>query len=114
VYNEIDGPTLVTLRKEELRSELGIVSLPAWRYLWDLIESLRSQQETSDYSVALDLHEAEIDAQGNTDSSPDESGGGHLGDAAVVAQLCIDAVLQRQLVEDHLLSFRLQKQVTVG
>ena len=33
VENEIDGPTLVTLDKEELRSELGIVSLPARRYL---------------------------------------------------------------------------------
>ena len=30
--NEVDGPTLVTMEREELRSELGIVSLPARRY----------------------------------------------------------------------------------
>ena len=31
--NEVDGPTLVTLTKSELQSELGIVSLPARRYV---------------------------------------------------------------------------------
>eukprot|EP00751_Fragilariopsis_kerguelensis_P015160 CAMPEP_0170768280 /NCGR_PEP_ID=MMETSP0733-20121128/6284_1 /TAXON_ID=186038 /ORGANISM="Fragilariopsis kerguelensis, Strain L26-C5" /LENGTH=68 /DNA_ID=CAMNT_0011109647 /DNA_START=426 /DNA_END=632 /DNA_ORIENTATION=- len=29
--NDVDGPTLVTLTKSELRSELGITSLPARR-----------------------------------------------------------------------------------
>ncbi len=38
--NEVDGPTLVTLEKDELRSELGIVSLPARRYIWSLILTL--------------------------------------------------------------------------
>lgn len=47
-------PLLVTLEKDELRPELGISSsLPARRYLWDLIVTLRkiapiaTQQSTS-------------------------------------------------------------------
>ena len=59
--NEIDGPVLATLEKNELKSELGIVSLPARRYLWSLIISLRSYQGCSDRSKALDVFEEEID-----------------------------------------------------
>ena len=42
--NQVDGPTLVTLTKAELQSELGIISLPARRYLWELIRSLNFEQ----------------------------------------------------------------------
>lgn len=47
--NEVDGPTLVTLTKTELQTELGISSLSARRYLWDLIKSLRLEQDANDY-----------------------------------------------------------------
>ena len=53
VENEVDGPTLVSLRKEELSSELGIRSLPARRYLWDLILKVRLHQNASDFAYAL-------------------------------------------------------------
>ena len=46
--NEVDGSTLATLSKEELQSELGIRSLPALRYLWDLIQTIQAQQLSSD------------------------------------------------------------------
>ena len=60
--NEINGPTLVTLEKDDLRSELGIGSLPARRYLWDLILTLRSQQENSDHTTAIYIFEEEIES----------------------------------------------------
>ena len=45
----VDGPTLVILQQEELRSMLGILSLPARRLIWEIIEGLRSQQQASDF-----------------------------------------------------------------
>jgi SAM domain (Sterile alpha motif) len=60
VENEVDGPTLVTLDKEELSSELGIRSLPARRYLWDLILKVRSQQNASDLVFAVETYKSEI------------------------------------------------------
>ena len=58
--NQVDGPTIVTITKSDLKSELGIASLPARRYLWELINSLKAEQATSDYSVAIQVHEEEI------------------------------------------------------
>lgn len=113
VRNQVDGPTLVTLQKEELLSELGILSLPARRYLWDLIENLRSQQQAVDFSVAIDYHDIEIEALRTADN-PDESGGGRLLDTAVVEQLHSDAAQQRQVLEDHLLALRLQGACQLG
>jgi hypothetical protein len=45
VGNQVDGPTLVSLQEEELRSKLGNLSLPARCHLWDILESLCSQQQ---------------------------------------------------------------------
>ena len=92
--NEVDGATLVTMEREELRSELGIVSLPARRYLWDLILSLRSYQGSSDRTVAIDILEQEIEAL-PTQGVADASAGGSIGtDEEVVNQLRSDAAEQ--------------------
>ena len=107
--NEVDGPTLVTMEREELRSELGIVSLPARRYLWDLILSLRSYQGSSDRTVAIDVLEQEIEALPTTQGIADASAGGSIGtDEEVVNQLRSDAAEQRQIISDHLMALRLQ------
>ena len=106
--NEVDGPTLVTMEREELRSELGIVSLPARRYLWDLILSLRSYQGSSDRTVAIDILEQEIEAL-PTQGVADASAGGSIGtDEEVVNQLRSDAAEQRQIISDHLMALRLK------
>mmetsp|Transcript_21224 Transcript_21224/g.21536 ORF Transcript_21224/g.21536 Transcript_21224/m.21536 type:complete len:172 (-) Transcript_21224:595-1110(-) len=59
--NEIDGPTLITLSKDDLKSELELNSLPARRYLWDLIENLKLEQFDADSSTAIQSHEEEIE-----------------------------------------------------
>ena len=107
--NEINGPTLVTLEKDDLRSELGIGSLPARRYLWDLILTLRSQQENSDHTTAIDIFEEEIESM-PLKSSADASGGGSGTeiDKEVMNQLRRDAAQQRQIVSDHMMALRLQ------
>lgn len=116
--NQVDGPTLVTLSKSDLQSELGIASLPARRYLWELVKSLKAQQTTSDYSVAIQVHEQEIQAfSANAVAAirqgPDAaSGTGNV--AAVVNELASDALKHRQKVEDHLMAFRLQKALNMG
>ena len=70
----------VTLTKSELQSELGILSLPARRYyLWELIKSLKSEQVTFDYSVAIEIHEQEIQS---FSFEPDSSTGGQGPDDA--------------------------------
>lgn len=107
--NEVDGPTLVTLEKDELRTELGIGSLPARRYLWDLILLLRSHQTSSDRTTVIDIFEEEIDSlplQGAADAS---AGGSEMEtDEEVVKQLRSDAAEQRQIISDHLMALRLQ------
>ncbi|KAL7546994.1 hypothetical protein ACHAWF_010310 [Thalassiosira exigua] len=106
--NEIDGPTLVTLEKDELRSELGITSLPSRRYLWDLILTLRSHQGSSDRTKAIDVFEEEIDTLSSKDYA-DASAGGKAGtDERVVIQLRSDAAEQRQIISDHIMALRLQ------
>jgi hypothetical protein len=113
--SEIDGPTLATLEKDELRSELGIVSLPARRYLWSLILLLRSYQDCSDRTKAIDVFEEEID------SLPLQGAGVHLGvevisgtetDNEVVKQLRSDAAQQRQIISDRLMALSLQSNVS--
>jgi|SaaInl74LU_5_DNA_1037368.scaffolds.fasta_scaffold24998_2 hypothetical protein len=106
--NEVDGPTLVTLEKDELRSELGIGSLPARRYLWDLIVTLRSYQSSSDHTAAIDAFEEDIESlplQGIADAS---AGGGMEIDEEVVNQLRRDAAQQRQIISDHMMALRIQ------
>jgi hypothetical protein len=121
--NHVDGPTLVTLTKAELQSELGIASLPARRYLWELIKSLRSEQETSDYSTAIQAHEEEIlvfassGTASMNDGGPDTASGGSTGQfsfSAVVNELTTEAQRQRQLVEDHLMAHRMQRAMKLG
>jgi hypothetical protein len=124
--NQVDGPTLVTLTKSELLSELGIVSLPKRRYLWELIKSLKSEQETSDYSVAIEVHEEEIRSFSFSPDSdtvvlgPDAgSGGGAVMDnvsslAAVVNELVTDVQSQRQVIGDRMMAYRLQKTLNNG
>ena len=92
--NEIDGPTLATLEKNELKSELGIVSLPARRYLWSLIISLRSYQGCSDRSKALDVFEEEIDVLPLY--------------GTVINQLRSEATEQRQILSDRLMALSLE------
>ena len=108
--NENDGSTLVTLEKEELRLELGVVSLPARSYLLDLILMLCSHQDSSDRAIAIDFLEEEIDrlpTQGITDAS---AGGWSevTTDEGVVNELRKDAAQQRQIMSDHLMALRLQ------
>ncbi|CAB9504007.1 Cullin-9 [Seminavis robusta] len=122
--NQVDGPTLVTLSKIELRSELGITSLPARRYLWDLIKNLKEEQESRDYSVAIMAHQEEIRAFSSSTpptttttipEGPDAaSGGASASFSAVVQELVIDAHRQRQVVEDHLLAHRMQRALKIG
>jgi hypothetical protein len=101
--NEIDGPTLVTLEKDELRSELGIVSLPARRYIWGLILMLRSHQESSDRIKAIDVFEEEIESlplHGPADAS--------ASGLCVMSQLWRDAAQQREIISDRLVALGLQ------
>jgi hypothetical protein len=100
--NEIDGPTLVTLEKDELRSELGIVSLPARRYIWGLILMLRSHQESSDRIKAIDVFEEEIESlplHGPADAS--------ASGLCVMSQLWRDAAQQREIISDRLVALGL-------
>lgn len=117
--NEVDGPTLVSLNREELKSELGIQSLPARRYLWDLIENTRSQQQFSDHTVAIQVHQTEIDSLNINDSGSiaDAASGGisyPAVDPEVIGVLRSDAELQRQIFADHLLALRLQGMASGG
>ena len=109
--NEIDGPTLATLEKDELKSELGIVSLPARRYLWSLIISLRSYQGCSDRSKALDVFEEEIDVlplYGTGVHGGVEVISGTETDKEVVNQLRSEATEQRLIISDRLMALSLQ------
>jgi hypothetical protein len=109
--NEIDGPTLATLEKDELKSELGIVSLPARRYLWSLIISLRSYQGCSDRSKALDVFEEEIDVlplYGTGVHGGVEVMSGTETDKEVVNQLRSEATEQRLIISDRLMALSLQ------
>ncbi len=103
--NEVDGPTLVTLEKDELRSELGIGSLPARRYLWDLIVTLRSYQNGSDHTAVIDVLEEEIESL-PLEGTADASAGGGMEE--VVNQLRKDAAQQRQIISDHMSALRMQ------
>lgn len=105
--NEVDGATLITLKKEELQSELDIRSLPARRYLWDLIERLRNEQEVLDHSAAIDTLSEEVEKL-RFSQGPDDSGGVNRTDPAVIQTLLSDAAKERQIIEDRLLAFRLQ------
>lgn len=122
--NQVDGPTLITLKQHELQHELGIASLPARRYLWDLVEGLRFQQETLDSHAALQVHQEEIGKLSSTekqdsDDEPDAAGSGRTSAPkssfeAVVNTLFSDAQHQRQIIEDHMLAHSLQREMTIG
>ena len=105
--NEVDGPTLVTLRRDDLRTKLGITSLPARRYLWSLIEQLRAHQEASDRSSAVDVLEEELTSLSLRESADASAGGTRLNPTAVEL-LHNNAHAQRQILSDHLLALRLQ------
>lgn len=104
--NEVNGATLVTLTKAELKSELEVNSLSGRRYLWDAIERIRHQHHVEDLSVAVNVHEAEIENLAAPDS--------HHIDSAVIDTLQSDAVRQRQVIEDHMFARRLQRGLTMG
>ena len=123
--NKVDGPTLVTLTKEELKLELNISSLPARRYLWELIKGLQSEQETTDYSKAIELHEQEIQdlvsserASMKAVGGPDMASGGSTDTTSdlslAVNELANDAQRQRQLLEDHMAAHRMQRAMNLG
>jgi len=114
--NEIDGATLVTLTKEELRSELGIRSLPARRCLWEWIQNLKAEQVASDFSAAMMVHENEIMvlASDISESSPDEASGRSKIDATIIYELKSDAARQRQIIDDHIFAHRMQRSMTLG
>jgi len=125
IQNEVDGPTLLTLTKSDLRSELGVESLPARRYVWELIQSLKSEQETCDYSVAIEFHAREVDSLSLIQESrsypegPDAASGIAIGvDAtsisSVVHELYTDVQRQRRIIEDHMMAFELQKMLNNG
>ena len=104
--NEVDGPTLVTLRKDELRTELGIASLPARRYLWDRIETLQKQQQTIDHTAALLLHRTEITGLESMNAQENLSTSTKV-DSAVIEVLKSDYQKQVQSSSDHLYALRL-------
>ena len=126
--NEVDGPTLVTLTKTELQTELGISSLSARRYLWDLIKGLRLEQDANDYSVALRAHEEEIQtlalsgsgSSGTLVASPDEASGGIHNNpydpslSTMLSELTLDAQRQRQIMSDHMFARKLQRAMKSG
>lgn len=130
VQNEVDGPTLITLTKSELRSELGVSSLPARRYLWELLKNLKSEQEISDLTVAVVAHEEEISALADSlrshsvDSSKIDadaaSGGSKNNDAlfasmtVAVDEMTIDARIRRQTLEDQMYAYRVQRNLNNG
>ena len=127
VENEVDGPTLVTLDKEELSSELGIRSLPARRYLWDLILKVRSQQNASDLVFAVETYKSEIESaasvhfitptssisEGEIDGARSVPG---TFDPLLLDVLRSDAEVQRQrqVLDDHLLAHRMQAGTGIG
>lgn len=122
--NEVDGPTLVTLTKAELQTELGIASLPARRFLWELIKGLKSEQVTFDHSAAIDAHQQEIQSLstefnrvdvgccGRGSARSNASGDSSL--SAILNELSIDVQTQRQVIEDHMMAFRVQKMLNNG
>jgi len=116
--NEVDGPTLLTLSKQELQTELGISSLPARRYIWDLIKNLRVEQGMTDFSTAIEAHEEEINtfAVSSFMKGPDVASG--TGDAeskmAILNGLQEDSRRQRLILQDHLLAHRLQRALDNG
>ena len=119
--NEVDGPTLVTLSKAEIQSELGITSLPGRRCLWEHIKGLRAEQETNDYSTAIKMHQDEIQAFASPESddsflfvSDRTSYKDRDAIRGVVDQLTTDAQRQSQIIDDHLLAHRLQRAITLG
>ncbi|GKY99816.1 hypothetical protein MPSEU_000935400 [Mayamaea pseudoterrestris] len=111
--NQVDGSTLITLDRAEIQNELGIRSLGARRYLWDLIKSLRIEQTTKDFIIAVELHKDEIvSLENNLDlENPDRASGGKPLDAFVANYLLEDAGSQRQIVQDHLLALKLQREL---
>lgn len=107
VENEIDGATLVTLTRDDLRNELGIRSLPARRYLWEVLLSLQSKQTTSDHAVAIEAYAEEI---GTFATEPaDKSAGGSELPSSLIDVLKSDVDNHRQILEDHLYCLRLQQ-----
>ncbi|EJK72401.1 hypothetical protein THAOC_06074 [Thalassiosira oceanica] len=104
--NEVDGPTLLTLDREELRADLGITSLPARRFLYELILSLKSYQISTDRTRAIDVLEEEIDSlqSGREELSTIER---NCTDPTAVEVLRSDAEIQRQIISDHLFALRL-------
>jgi hypothetical protein len=113
--NDVDGATLMSLTKEELRTELGIQSLAVRRYLWDLIEQVRLEDQNADFSVALAVHSDEIKGLKDfKEEGPDNSAGGITVDEAVVTELQSDAEKQRQILEDRLLCFKIQNSFAAG
>ncbi|KAL7568734.1 hypothetical protein ACA910_021727 [Epithemia clementina (nom. ined.)] len=106
--NQVDGPTLVTLRKDEIRTELGITSLPARRYLWDSIETVKKQQDTMDHASALLLLQSEIrHLENNNHVHHDDPKSPNNVDSAVLSLLKQDVDLRVQSASDHLCALRL-------
>jgi IBR domain, a half RING-finger domain/SAM domain (Sterile alpha motif) len=116
--NEVNGATLVTLSRTEIQHELGIQSLAARRYLYDLVERLKAQQESANFYAALDIHAEEIEnltsGGGGTVGSPDDASGGVRVDDAVISTLVRDTDTQYQLLQDHLLALRAQAGLDLG
>jgi hypothetical protein len=113
--NSVNGPTLITLSKSELMDEIGIRSLPARRYLWDLIEQLKSFHAAQAGATALKFHEKEIDAMEEASADADASGGtNELLIESLVAYLQFDTAQQRQIYVDHALAHQIQEMQSGG
>jgi hypothetical protein len=111
--NEVDGATLITLTKDELRDDLEIRSLAARRYIWGKIEQLRAEEQIADEATALQVHLAEIDNL--PINNPDESAGAFRStDSTVVKTLRSDAIAQQQILADRFYCFSLQNTYSVG
>ena len=126
VQNEVDGPTLVTLTKAELQSELGISSLPARRYLWELIKSLKAEQEIKDLTAAVEAHEEEIGAlvgvlRSSSADADAASGGGFKNEdgfkatmEVAVNEMASDAEIRRRTLEDRQYAYRVHRCLNKG
>jgi hypothetical protein len=90
----------VTLSRTEIQHELGIQSLAARRYLYDLVERLKAQQESANFYAALDIHAEEIENLTTAAGvgSPDDASGGVRVDDAVIRTLVRDTETQYHLL----------------
>lgn len=102
--NEIDGSLLLTLSKGDLKHELSIKSFSIRRFLWGVIEQLKSQHEVLDFLYSIEIHGEEIEHLTIRDTSPEI----HNLDQEILNTLRGDVEDQRRVIEDNEFARRTQ------